>query len=213
MARQGAFFGTADLQRTAQNAPEKASARHIRERDNLEALGGMRRPDRCIARNHGYAEVGRALREALLPIVKRARGDRGLMQALRRAKLDKAAAARAAEGLSADLVAAARAAWFSVLGRPGEDTEHGPSPAAIQAWGEACNDLDAAVFLPNWLREGAPQGILEPIPAAGVFPPAMDAEPPRAPDTLHTEQAGWTNHQSADAEPDAVLEILREQES
>ena len=127
--------------------------------------------------------------------------------------MDKQAAARAAEGLSADLVAAARAAWFSVLGHPGDDTETRPSPAAFQAWGTACGDKDAEHFLPAWLRHGAPQGILEPIPLAGVFPPASESSPLRSLDTLHSEQAGWSNHQSADLEPEAVLELLREQEA
>ena len=137
MARQGAFFGSADLQRPVQvGAREKTSNRQIRELENATALGGMRRPDKCLAHNSRYAKVGRALRDALLPVIRQARGDEGLMQALRDAKTDSKAAARAAQGLSKDLVAAGRAAWFAVLGHPGDDTSTGPSPAAMQAWGE-----------------------------------------------------------------------------
>ena len=121
-------------------------------------MGGMRRPDQSLHHNPRYAQVGRALQAALLPIVERSRGDHGQLQALRNAKTDEQAAARAAAGVSKELVLAARNAWFSVLGHPESHTENGPSPAAMQAWGTACDDLDAATYLPEWLRKGAPQG-------------------------------------------------------
>ena len=42
--------------------------------------------------------------------------------------------------------------------------------AIVQAVGSRCGDPD--VFLGQWLREGAPMGIEQPIPPGGLFPPA-----------------------------------------
>ena len=62
MYKQAAFFGSAELRREADLAgPAPKSRAECRTEENLEALGGMRRPDRSVAKRAAYIEQGEAL--------------------------------------------------------------------------------------------------------------------------------------------------------
>ena len=205
MDKQSAYFGTADLYRDADLAgPSAPSKLHVRNLENQQALGGMRRPDLSVRRNPAYRTIGQALHGMAPSFIK---DNPTTLQVVRDLRLGKAVS-----GFSERISAAFRTEWFHTLGMDAPPRGLGPDADVIEAWGQATMDPDAREILPHWLRPGAPLGILEPIELAGVFPPVEPGEPARRPDTLFTELAGWSNYSSAEDEPEVVASLLKAQE-
>ena len=87
---------------------------------------------------------------------------------------------RSTEGFDKDIAAKFRTAWFQELGVPEPPGCVGPDPEVLSSWGIAVGDYDAAYILPEWLRTGAPIGIVEDIQTCNVFP-VVDNEPEKKP--------------------------------
>ena len=83
----------------------------------------------------------------------------------------------------------------------------GISAEVIEAYCSATGDPDS--ILGSWLRHGAPIGLLHPVTPTGVFPPVDRKEPTVDLNELISDPRGWSNHSSAEAEVEKVLELLR----
>ena len=206
MDKQGAYFTSANLARAYDLAGPSAPSRlHTRNLENAKALGGMRRPDLSVQRNPLYRAVGKRLHAMAASFIGRHPETLAVINALR--------AGQEVAGFSDEIIYMFRAEWFATLGAKETPRCKGPDPGFMETWGRAVQDEDSAVFLPMWLRTGAPLGILEPIDLAGVFPPVEPSDPVRDPSTLHSELAGWTNYSSAEDEPAVVRGLLDDQEA
>ena len=206
MDKQGAYFTSANLARAYDLAGPSAPSRlHTRNLENAKALGGMRRPDLSVQRNPLYRAVGKRLHAMAASFIGRHPETLAVINALR--------AGQEVAGFSDEIIYMFRSEWFATLGAKETPRCKGPDPGFMETWGRAVQDEDSAVFLPMWLRTGAPLGILEPIDLAGVFPPVEPTDPVRDPSTLHSELAGWTNYSSAEDEPAVVKGLLDDQEA
>ena len=206
MDKQGAYFTSANLARAYDLAGPSAPSRlHTRNLENAKALGGMRRPDLSVQRNPLYRAVGKRLHAMAASFIGRHPETLAVINALR--------AGQEVAGFSDEIIYMFRSEWFATLGATETPRCKGPDPGFMETWGRAVQDEDSAVFLPMWLRTGAPLGILEPIDLAGVFPPVEPTDPVRDPSTLHSELAGWTNYSSAEDEPAVVKGLLDDQEA
>ena len=68
MSRQSSYFGTATFTRAADlAAPAPACQKPLKEQQNLECLGGMRRPDPSVRAHEGYPVAGTRIRAMLAP--------------------------------------------------------------------------------------------------------------------------------------------------
>ena len=209
MAKQAAFSGSAVLQREAYLAgPPASSKAQLREIENTQSIGGMRRPDKSIEHNPQYRLVGAKIAVALdqfaedYPEVKE--------------YVVKMRSGVEVQGLGDELRKLLRRRTMEVLGADVGDHPVAPGPDAdlIEAWGLATEDPDASRILPGWMRSGAPIGLEGPIEVCGVFPPACPQNASLdALKAFDCDLAGWANYQSAEDEPDIVKGVLRKQEA
>ena len=84
----------------------------------------------------------------------------------------------------------------------------GLCPEVFDAWVRAAGDPDD--LLAEWLRHGAPLGVLHPVEPRGVFPPVD--QPPASPEQLRrlvSHPAGWSNYRSAEDDPGVTADILQ----
>ena len=203
MDRQSAYFSTTTFSRAYDLAgPVAESALHRRNIENMQALGGMRRPDRSVQANTKYRILGFRLSAVVMQFIKDYPAAMLVIDDIRNG--------RSTRGFTENITSAFRSAWFQELGVPEPPRCAGPDPSVLSTWGEAVGDYDAAYILPHWLRTGAPIGIEEEIETCGVFP-AVDESPERRPEQLHTNLAGWTNYVSAENEPEVVRGLLDDQ--
>ena len=201
MDKQSAFFGSSQLYRDCDLAgPAVPSALHIRNIENTESLGGMRRPDRSVKLIEGYKTIGKELYDMATQVISDNPEALGVVQDLR--------LGTEVTGFSESITSSFRDLWFQTLGVPVPQRVPGPDGDVIEAWGQAVGDPDASEILPRWLRHGAPIRILETIDLAGIFPRVEPTDSVRDPDTLHSELAGWSNYSSAEDEPDVVANLL-----
>ena len=71
MDRQSAYFSTTTLSRAYDLAgPVAESALHRRNIENMQALGGMRRPDRSVQTNSKYRTLGTRLSAMAMQFIK-----------------------------------------------------------------------------------------------------------------------------------------------
>ena len=161
-SKQSAFFGNTRLHLSNQltSAPSRMSTKQIRNVENDQALGGMRRPDLSVQAQDGYKVVGTKLRELLEQFVDKHPSALQVVEEMR--------AGRKVEGFEHQLMQELRSAWMAVLQTHATPAAEGPDAAVLEAWGRTTGDLDAAQVLPDWLRRGAPCGINEHIEYAGV---------------------------------------------
>ena len=204
MARQSAFFCSAQLHRTYDLAGPTAASRTVtRKRENADALVGMRRPDRSYASSPSYADVGAKLSHMLDAYIAANPSTLEVISGLR--------AGHAVQGM-AENMPELRTRWLSTLAWPPTAPVPRPDACVIEAWGQACNGPDAARILPSWLRAGAPIGVVEHVETAGVFP-SIDSTETMDPLQLSSVLAGWANYASAEAESEVVAKLLGEQEA
>ena len=87
------------------------------------------------------------------------------------------------------------------------DTLPGLSPSLIEAYCRLSKDPD--VILAQWLRQGAPLGIKQPIVNTGIFPPVPAPKvDPKDVAAIATDPAGWSNYISAVADPEVCRDVL-----
>ena len=200
MDKQSAFFSNTQLARAYDLAgPAPQSALHIRNVENAQALGGMRRPDLSVLASPGYRHWGDRFHNMALDFIGRHPDAMLVIHDIR--------GGRSTMGFTADVATAFRKSWFQVLETDEPPPCSGPDPAVLETWGKAVGDEDASRILPQWLRTGAPIGIKEHIETCGVFPPVEDTAQ-MDPDELSTNMAGWSNYASAESEPAVVMELL-----
>ena len=129
-----------------------------RERENMEAVGGLRDPRRAVARNKQLQRVGQRIRQCL---------DRylsgGVIKAFEETK--------DACPFSDELVLAARRSLATEF--CAELEVDGYQSWLLGSMLTQANDPDAAT-LPGWLRDGFPIGISEEITYTGIFPQTDD---------------------------------------
>ena len=201
MARQCAFFGHTTLQRSADLAgPQAPSKRESRNWADTLALGGMRRPDLSIQHHPQYTVHGKRMRDALDSVIHSFPEVLQLIKDIRDGQ--------AVQGFSNDVLWHTKARLLAALDSWAQPAGDGPDDILIEAFGKATGDVDAAKWLPLWLREGAPMGISRDIPTCGVFPAAVLAAT-ADPDSLVSQLAGWANYESAETQPDVVWELLQ----
>ena len=83
----------------------------------------------------------------------------------------------------------------------------GLSPSLIEAYCHLSEDPD--IILAQWLRQGAPLGIKQPIINTGISPPVpVPKLDPKDVAAIATDPAGWSNYRSADADPDVCRDLL-----
>ena len=93
-------------------------------------------------------------------------------------------------GFADDITTEFRERWLQVLCADPSPKTVGPDQTALEAWGKAAGDTDAARILPSWLRCGAPIGVLETVETAAVFPNISTDQQPKNPDALASCLAG-----------------------
>ena len=124
MDKQSAFFGTSQLYRSCDLAgPATASALHIRNVENLEALGGMRRPDRSVQQHDTYGIIGAELHSMAVKFITDHPHILSVVQNLRKGVV--------VSGFSDDVASLFRNKWFSTLGSPTPPRLPGPDSDAI----------------------------------------------------------------------------------
>ena len=111
MDKQSAFFGTSQLYRSCDLAgPSNPSSLHIRNIENFEALGGMRRPDRSVQQLSGYSIVGADIHAMATKFITEYPHILDVVQNLRQGI--------AVTGFSDDVASSFRNLWFQTLGSP-----------------------------------------------------------------------------------------------
>ena len=84
MSGQSAFFGTASLKRSCDLAgPADLSRREVRNLENEQALGGIRRPDISVRHSNKYRAEGRKFRSMLERFVDKHREALEVIEAVR----------------------------------------------------------------------------------------------------------------------------------
>ena len=177
----------------------EASKRQKRDDENEQAVGGMRCPATSVRRVAGMSEAGAVVRRAL---------EDCLAEHVGLNPVEELAAGRTADGFDDKVVAGARERVLRALGS-GElaTSTKGISAAVLRAFIEASGDPD--YHLPEWLETGAPIGILNDIPRAGIFPDVqIGVETDITLAELVTPESGWANYASVENEPDTVNEVL-----
>ena len=181
--------------------------RSWKERENEEALGGMRNPHRSLPRLPGARRYGGSVRSLLNKAVE-------LWPNLIEPAFN-ILKGREASPMDERVVSAVR---NSVLGLLSGSTDCRDRKAkadtplraeVIEAWGRCVGDPDSETIA-DWLDNGAPLGYTQPIPCNGVFPKVEGIEwKAEALQTLARSLSGWQNYMSA-VEEAAELEKLVE---
>ena len=118
------------------------------------------------------------------------------------------AAGRTAAGFDDEVASEARERVLRALGssEPAASGK-GISAVVLHAFIEASGDPD--YHLPEWLEKGAPIGILNDIPRAGIFPDVQIAvETDITLAEFVTPESGWVNYASVENEQDTVNKVL-----
>ena len=173
-------------------SPESRRQRHLRE--DAASTAGARNPADVVIRMPSTLAVMSKVRVALLSAM-------DTYPALR--NLHRACGSPPARTPPSDrAVKQARAMVCRAIGlEPADGERHHVSSTLryglFEALVEATGDRDKAP--PRWLRDGAPLGILAPIPTGGHFPPAK-GDPPSSIDVLEHAPLLTRNHPSFSAE-------------
>ncbi|CAE7854136.1 unnamed protein product, partial [Symbiodinium necroappetens] len=176
-----------------------------RERENAEALGGMRNPRAALSRLPRSRRVRRAIHKLLRHTLAKWPE---LVEPAR-------AILRGEEPSDFDTATVDSSAVHTVLGRSDKvKARRRTAPAETplradskESWNLATEDPDAAT-LANWLDNGAPLGISQAIPSRGVFPKVSshNVTPHSQLDARTLE--GWSNYQSAEEEAETLEELI-----
>ena len=191
------------------------SRKDIREAENAQALGGMRDPARSVRRVPEAQAVGARLRP-LLQAHMRAHPhiQRCVLGILRGGDPPHSPPG----GMDPSALHSLRSRVLQALGHrhtPAQPSggRHEPVPSnisasVIQAYCRASGDPDEV--LADWLRLGAPLGVVHPLDTRGVFPPISEPTPatPQEIASLVVSPDGWENYRSADDDPAVCAELL-----
>lgn len=179
-----------------------------RERQNQQALGGMRNPSQSIRRQPGTANPGWMVRELCYKAQQLWPSLAGTAAAILEG--------REAKSFDVRIVDALRSAVLGMLNSPRSPrrrTVRASTPlhsSVISAWGTASGDEDSPI-LAEWLDHGAPLGFSQDITTSGVFPvvPAEGGEDEGQASLLRSLE-GWQNYQSAEEERQDLLALIED---
>ena len=138
------------------------SAKTLRDRENTRCVGGLRAPWRAVQKINNLRSAGRRVRAVIEKFIDDNDGVLGLWDRLGRADT---------EGTDEVLLDELRCRLGVVLQADALAKAHSRCSWRVGIV-EGFNRLsgDPEVFLPLWLREGAPIGVKNRIPACGIFP-------------------------------------------
>lgn len=134
----------------------KMTFKEKRERENKNAVGGLRNPQAAVARNAKLREVGKKIR----------------------AVLEERMREEEVEEMTNDMKKGTSSEWVKEVRQSlchafdAQEAEKGLQANLWEAILNEANDVDREV-LPAWMRDGFPLGIRERIVNTGVFPATM----------------------------------------
>ena len=178
------------------------TAREVRQKENSEALGGMRNPQNAVRRIPAARRVGHLLFLALRALLMAFPNELEVLSML---------GSEACPGFSTGFLEKARADCANVLGftyDPSDFAHDSPLlPGFFEAYVEQTGDPEK--HLGEWIRYGAPLGIRNELVPSGIFPlsDARDA-PADAAEALHSDLGTFTNYASLEEWPEAAREQL-----
>ena len=174
------------------------------EGENARCIGGMREPHRTVDMAPGAHAVGIELRS----ILQRFMDANPCVKELAHSLLQGQDIPKEFE-FNKDVKAKLRNEIISHLGcTPNQGCEAGISSQVIEAYCLATGDPDAV--LAQWIREGAPIGILREVESTGVFPIVAEPEDRVPAEEFIRDHLAANNHASAADEADIVLNLLLE---
>ena len=189
----------------------KMSKKEFKRTQDGFYLGGMRNPAKAVARMHGTREIGQKMRMAWEEFFE-ARKDE--LRSFGRAYGTNEAT------FNLEMVSEWRERLKEVLrceskeGITMKENFEFKSPLQADlwaAWIDATNDPDTA--LKEWMLEGVPLGIAEPIPGSnGIFPPAEDTAGDPDPGPELVTQLGLENYSSMEEHREEALKELERYE-
>ncbi len=176
------------------------SRKAVRERENAEAIGGMRCPAKAVGKLPYSRQAGREIEGVLNRAIAQ---DPSIVAVILQC-LD----GHPTKGFDPASVARARTAVREAWGR----AQDGPDPPGLQPdiLCEYCQRAhDIVWILAEWLVRGAPLGITTPVKPTGVFPPV--APPDRQAQGIEeivTDPSGLENYRSAEDDPVPCKQLL-----
>ena len=184
---------------------DREQRRHAEE---LNALGGMRRPFESLLKSPGHQVIGPQIFELANDFLQcNPKIERGILEALENGNDE--------DQKPDDLELQP---FIKTLGTfvKADNTDHSRSlhhqcdtgirGELLGAWGRMANDVGAHVA--SWCTIGAPAGIKEQFNLEGVFPPAEDESNEEEPDTLFCDPDSFTNYEGFDDDDEAVAEVV-----
>ena len=182
--------------------PEEASKRVMREQENATALGGMRNPAESVEWMPHARTTGRRIRALLERFLDQHQELSQTAENIRQGRFDEHSVV-----FPRKHIRLLRRALLESLGAGDVPfTDNGICAAILRAYASSAGDPD--IVLADWLETGAPIGIINSIPNTGVFPTVEPKDQQLPLSELVSSPCGWSNHPSAELEPERVLELL-----
>jgi len=183
--------------------PLDETRRELRDRENAEAIGGMRNPKQSISKLPGLETFGGWLNQFLEEFIGRHTVLKTCVAKIR---------AGQPEPFPSAIIKEARDQLAKALGTTIAESQESPlCSSLLRSLASWTDDPDAAL-LADWLEHGAPIGILHPITSTGVFPKIDPEHPPTPLSELFTAPGEETSHKSAEQDLDISTSLLREAE-
>ena len=141
-----------------------SSNKDLREMQNIDAVGGLRNPNRAVARSPALRAVGHRIRGTLEKLAANAAIAKEMQEAVR------GLGSQDYTGFTVETLTATRAALLQEFGSSAVPAVSGFDAVLWKVLLVAAEDVETEV--PDWLATGCPTGIgSSSIRACGVFPP------------------------------------------
>ena len=191
------------------SGPAVETRREVRNRENEEAIGGMRNPLTSLKRCPDLARLGSRLSIIIDSFIKRHPSLLTVVEQMRQGN-----SSHEVKGFDKDLIALLRDEVASDLGIDFEEKSLGPVSARMFRIVAECSDDPDARVLAEWLEQGAPIGILHPIQSTGIFPKVDGLlHPSESLSWLYTDRGEEISHKTAEEDFANTEKLLREAES
>jgi hypothetical protein len=146
-----------------QRGVKLVAAKEVRERENFKAIGGLRNPNKAVAKSKKLQEVGRRARSVFEKLGENADYRAGVVAAVNRL------GDKTAEGFPENIVQELRGALRKEFGTKEPEKKTVFDYELWRAMLRAADDQE--VDVPDWLENGCPTGIGDSvIHARGIFP-------------------------------------------
>ena len=183
---------------------QRETRREQRDRENAEAIGGMRNPKGSVDQLPGLGGFGRWFSEFLDEFIVKRPELRTCVETTRRGE---------PVPFPQEMVREAQLELAEALGTELQESTGSPlCSSLLRALADWTDDPDASL-LADWVDTGAPIGIRHPIPSTGVFPQVDPEQPPTPVSELFTSPGEELSHKSAEQDLATSLELLKEAEA